>query len=59
MKGKFKFSKEERDLLRSSIDSFQNDVVKESLNGISGAGHSKAHVTASWERSANAQLQAL
>lgn len=57
MKGKFKFSKEERDLLRNSIDSFQNDVVKESLNGISGAGHSKAHITASWERSAN--LQAL
>lgn len=55
MKGKFKFSKEERNLLKNSIDSFQNDVVKESLNKISGGSteptHSKAHVSGSWERS--------
>ncbi|QTE21986.1 hypothetical protein [Polaribacter cellanae] len=56
MKGKFKFSKEERNLLRNSINSFQNEIVKDSLTTICGAGHSRSHVNDSWDRSSGGTI---
>jgi|GEM_PF-4034775 len=46
MKNKFKFSKEERNLLRNSLDNFKKDAIKTSADSVVGSGFSR-----SWSRS--------
>ncbi len=45
MKNKFKFSKQERDLLRNSLDNFKNDAIKTSADSVVGSDFSR-----SWSR---------
>lgn len=49
MKNKFKFSKEEREMLRNSLSSFKNDAIKTSASSVVGAGFSRSH-SRSWGR---------
>lgn len=54
MKKNFKFQTAQIDLLRQSINDFQNDSLKkvaEDMVGGIAAPHSKSHVTAGWTRS--------
>lgn len=54
MKKNFKFQSAQVELLRQSINDFQNDSLKKVAEGMVGgetAPHSKAHITAGWERS--------
>lgn len=49
MKNKFKFSKDERELLRGSLDTFKNDAIKSSVDSVVGAGFSRSF-SKSWGR---------
>jgi hypothetical protein len=60
MKKNFKFQTAQVELLRQSINDFQNDSLKkvaEDMVGGTGTAHSKAHVTAGWERSRPAVIE--